>query len=64
MDTIADFMDRAFKIAVDVSKDSGKALKEFLVNLEKKEEDFKKIRQEVHNFSKQFPIPGVDVTKY
>ena len=61
---VADFIDRAIRIAVDLKAKTpapGK-LKEFnayLANEGRKRADLQALRQEVHDFAASFPMPGV-----
>ena len=56
---IADFLERAVKIALDVQKTSGKMLKDFVVALDKNE-DIKTLAHDVAVFATSFPMPGFD----
>lgn len=57
---IAGFLDRAVKLAVDVQKESGKMLKDFVVGCGASE-GVKKLKEEVEAFARGFPMPGFDV---
>lgn len=54
---IAEFLDRAVKIALEVQEKSGKLLKNFVAALETSEE-VKTLRSEVELFARSFPMPG------
>jgi len=62
MPTIADFFDRALKIALDIQKKmKGKTLTEFKAIVLESEE-LKSLRKEVESFASQFPLPGDNST--
>lgn len=56
---VADFLDRAVKLAVAVQKTTGKLIKDFVVALEASQE-VKDLRAEVEAFARSFPMPGFD----
>ncbi|KND03167.1 uncharacterized protein SPPG_02228 [Spizellomyces punctatus DAOM BR117] len=56
---VADFLDRAAKIAINVQKTTGKLIKDFVVALESNE-DVKALRGEVEAFARSFAMPGFD----
>ncbi|TPX57992.1 glycine hydroxymethyltransferase [Spizellomyces sp. 'palustris'] len=56
---VADFLDRAAKIAINVQKTTGKLIKDFVVALETNE-DVKTLRGEVEAFARSFAMPGFD----
>lgn len=54
---IAEFLDRAVKISLQIQNDSGKLLKDFVIALENNE-DAKNLKADVCKFASQFPMPG------
>ncbi|KAJ3042591.1 Serine hydroxymethyltransferase 4 [Rhizophlyctis rosea] len=56
---IAEFLDRAAQIALEVQKTSGKLIKDFVVALEGNEQ-VKQLKSEVEAFARSFPMPGFD----
>lgn len=57
---VADFLDRAVKIALDVqSKSASKLMKDFVVTL-KGNTEIEALRQEVIEYAHTFPMPGFD----
>lgn len=61
METVAGYLDRAVKIAVEIQKGTGKLMKDFILALPANEE-LKALRAEVEAFAIAFPMPGFDVT--
>jgi len=64
---VAEFCHRAVEIAVAVMNDVGKSLKKFKIEVTsgtKFKSQIVDLREEVQNFSKKFPMPGYDTTKY
>lgn len=59
-DKVAEFLDRALKLALKIQKESGPKLVDFEKKLPENEE-LKKLKQEVEAFAKKFPMPGFDV---
>jgi len=60
---IADFLDRAVKLAVEIQSNCGsKKLADFLPAMEQ-HEGVAALRNEVHKFATQFPMPGFDVNE-
>lgn len=60
---IADFLDRAVKLAVEIQNNCGsKKLADFLPAMEK-HEGVAALRQEVMKFATQFPMPGFEVSE-
>eukprot|EP00744_Colponema_vietnamica_P000473 GILI01000862.1.p2 GENE.GILI01000862.1~~GILI01000862.1.p2 ORF type:complete len:451 (+),score=160.79 GILI01000862.1:110-1462(+) len=59
--TVAQFLDRACRIALDVQAAKGKLLKDFLEGL-KDNEAIAQLKADVEAFSKRFPMPGFDVS--
>jgi glycine hydroxymethyltransferase len=57
---IAGFLDRAVKIALELQKNSGKMLKDFVVACGTSQ-DVKDLKVEVEVFARGFPMPGFDV---
>jgi len=55
---VAEFLDRAVKIAVAIQDKHGKALKDFVPALDESE-DLKQLEEDVHDFASVFPMPGV-----
>ncbi|KAL9645603.1 hypothetical protein ABK040_000665 [Willaertia magna] len=59
---VAQFLDRALKIALSLQKEaSSPKLQDFLILLKPDHPDIKQLREEVEAFAKQFPMPGFDV---
>jgi glycine hydroxymethyltransferase len=56
---IADFLDRAVKICLDIQKQSGKMLKDFVAAIPNNE-DIKVLAKDVATFATSFPMPGFD----
>ena len=56
---VADFLDRAVKISLDVQKTSGKKLKDFVAALPSNK-DIPVLAKEVATFATSFPMPGFD----
>ena len=56
---VADFLDRAVKIALDVQKTSGKMLKDFVAALPANK-DIPVLAHDVAVFATSFPMPGFD----
>eukprot|EP01024_Parvocaulis_polyphysoides_P028548 TRINITY_DN2579_c0_g2_i1.p1 TRINITY_DN2579_c0_g2~~TRINITY_DN2579_c0_g2_i1.p1 ORF type:complete len:521 (+),score=75.65 TRINITY_DN2579_c0_g2_i1:132-1565(+) len=56
---IGEFLHRVVLSCKKIQESHGKLLKDFTVGLESSEE-LKQIREEVHEFSKAFPMPGFD----
>jgi len=56
-ENIVEFFDRGVKIALDIQSKSGKLLKDFADAL-KTRDDVKKLREDVENFARGFPMPG------
>jgi glycine hydroxymethyltransferase len=56
---IALFLDEALKIALEVQKESGSALKDFVSAL-KTNSDVKALKNKVNQFATTFPMPGFD----
>lgn len=54
---VADFLDRAVKLALAIQEKSGKNIKDFNMALNG-HEGVEKLRKEVIEFSKKFPMPG------
>jgi len=54
---VADFLDRAVKIALRIQKEKGKLLKNFIPALYD-DEEVKKLKEDVKNFSSVFKMPG------
>jgi len=54
---VAEFLDRAIKISIDLQAKTGKMIKDFIPAVEASE-DVKKLREEVEGFAQQFPMPG------
>jgi len=54
---VAGFLDRVVKICSDVQKDTGKKMKDFVPVVEK-DPRVAALRDDVHVFSKRFPMPG------
>jgi len=54
---VAEFLDRAVKIAIQVQSKVGKLIKDFVPALEINE-DVKKLKHEVEEFAQIFPMPG------
>jgi len=57
---VATFLDRVIKISVGIQEKSGKKLEDFVKSIEHNE-DLIKLKHEVEEFSKKFPIPGFEV---
>ena len=55
---VAEFLDRCVQLALKVQDESGKMLKDFVAALATNEE-VAAIREEVHAFCAQFPMPGL-----
>jgi len=67
--TIAAFLHRAIQIALQLQKEAGsKLLKDFervaLTGDGEGAKAVKELRKEVRAFAKQFPLPGVDISKF
>lgn len=62
MKDVGEFLDRISKICIETQSKAGKNLKQFLSEIEQ-EPKLKDLAKEVENFSKQFYIPGIDITK-
>ena len=60
MREVGRYIDELFKISLDIQAKKGKKLTEFRVGL-KESNEIKQLRDEVHNFSMQFDMPGFDV---
>ncbi|KAI9092378.1 serine hydroxymethyltransferase [Phlyctochytrium arcticum] len=56
---VADFLDRAAKLALEIQKSTGKLIKDFVVALEASQE-VKTLRKEVEDFAHSFDMPGFD----
>jgi len=56
---IALFLDEALKIALEVQKESGSALKDFVSAL-RTNSDVKALKNKVNQFATTFPMPGFD----
>lgn len=54
---VADFLDRAVKLALDIQQKSGKNIKDFSKALDGHQE-VEKLKKEVIEFAKKFPMPG------
>lgn len=54
---VAEFLDRAVKIALDIQKTTGKQMKDFQPVAEANEE-LKVLKQQVEEFARSFPLPG------
>jgi glycine hydroxymethyltransferase len=63
MDVIAEYLDRAIRICLDIQSKSGKKIDEFVTAL-KTNEDIVKLSNEVEDFSKKFYIPAIDTSKF
>lgn len=57
---VADFLEQAVNISLDVQKENGKLLKDFLKGLEDNAA-LKKLREDVEKFASSFEMPGFDV---
>lgn len=60
---VADFVDRGFKLAVEINQaPGGQTLKDFKEKLLRPEfqQKIKDLREQVENFAVQFPMPGLD----
>lgn len=61
---MVDYIDRALKIAKEVTKISGPKLVDFNKTIEQSD-DFKSqihnLKEEIENYSKAFPLPGFDM---
>ena len=55
---VAEFLDRGCQIALRIQEKSGKMLKDFVIALEA-DEEVAALRDEVHNFCRAFPMPGL-----
>jgi len=55
---IVDFLDEGVKIALDIQNKVGKQLKDFVEAL-KHNEKLPKLRENIENFAKHFPMPGL-----
>ncbi|KAK8803234.1 hypothetical protein WA158_000928 [Blastocystis sp. Blastoise] len=58
---IADFLDKAVHIALDIQTEKGKLLKDWLLGVPNNK-DIQKVAHEVAEFASSFPIPGIDVS--
>jgi len=58
MKTVADFYDRATKLAVKIQGETGKQLKAFVQGMNKSEE-LKVLKKDIEAFAMEFPMPGV-----
>jgi len=54
---IADILDRAVKLAVQIQNKTGKLIKDFQAEINKSPE-VEQLKKEVEEFSQQFPLPG------
>eukprot|EP01112_Ceratiomyxa_fruticulosa_P004156 TRINITY_DN1453_c0_g1_i1.p1 TRINITY_DN1453_c0_g1~~TRINITY_DN1453_c0_g1_i1.p1 ORF type:complete len:481 (+),score=125.55 TRINITY_DN1453_c0_g1_i1:808-2250(+) len=54
---VAGFLDRIVKASLDIQSKSGKKMTDFVAALESNQ-DLQKLKNEVHEFSKKFPMPG------
>lgn len=62
IDSVVDYIDRGLKLCKEISSISGPKLvdfKEVLHNNKEMNDKVKSLRAEVHDFSKNFPIPGI-----
>ena len=60
---VAEFVDRAIKIAKSLKKKSGAKLSDFKSALQEeknKSEEINNLRSEVVSYARQFPVPGVN----
>ncbi|CAI5958872.1 unnamed protein product [Closterium sp. NIES-64] len=57
---VGEFLDRAVKISLDIQKEKGKLLRDFLKDLEQNKE-LQALKEEVEAFSAGFEMPGFDV---
>lgn len=57
---VGDFLDRAIKISLDIQKESGKKLVDFLAAVPKNKE-IEQLRHDVSVFATSFPMPGFNV---
>lgn len=57
---VADFLDRAIKISVDIQKASGKKLVDFVAAIPQNK-DIETLRNDVSKFATQFPMPSFDI---
>lgn len=57
---VGDFLDRAIKISLDIQKEVGKKLVDFLAALPKNK-DIEQLRHDVSVFATSFPMPGFNV---
>lgn len=71
MKVVADFLHRAVQLSLVLQKEAGtKMLKDFVrvaTTQEESKEGFAKVQQlknEVREFAKQWPLPGVDVATF
>ena len=58
---VADFIDRGFKLAIEISKSAkGTTLKDFKENMHEEvyQNKIKELREQVENFASQYPMPG------
>jgi len=61
MAVVAEFLHRAVQIALELQQKSGKPLADFKATIAKGDPALDKLRADVHEFAKRFPLPGVDV---
>lgn len=63
IDRVVDYIDKALKIAQEVTKISGPKVADFNKTIEESA-DFKakitKLREEIENYSRAFPLPGFE----
>lgn len=59
---IAEYLDRAAKIALRIQAKTGKMLKDFVAEVAK-DEEVKALQKEVETFARSFPMPGFDPSK-